>query len=129
MKLLATGSSILAATQKFRDTLTGRKYSVHLILDALRSDFSSRSLHYWRDKSRREVDFVVERSGGEVDALEAKINPDAFSPRSLRVFREHYPEGRNLLVCPFVDSPYAIRSGGMEVTVCGTPHIAQCLAR
>ncbi len=31
LKVLATGSSTLAATQKFRDTLTGRKRQVHLV--------------------------------------------------------------------------------------------------
>ena len=29
-KILATGSSTLAATKKFRDSLTGRKHSIHL---------------------------------------------------------------------------------------------------
>ncbi len=31
LKILATGSSTLAATRKFRDTLTGRKRAVHLV--------------------------------------------------------------------------------------------------
>lgn len=31
LKILATGSSTLAATKKFRDTLTGRKRTVHLV--------------------------------------------------------------------------------------------------
>lgn len=31
LKILATGSSTLAATRKFRDTLTGRKRTVHLV--------------------------------------------------------------------------------------------------
>jgi hypothetical protein len=31
LKILATGSSTLAASRKFRDTLTGRKHSVHLV--------------------------------------------------------------------------------------------------
>lgn len=30
LKILATGSSTLAASKKFRDTLTGRKRAVHL---------------------------------------------------------------------------------------------------
>ena len=59
--------------------------------DALRSDFHSRSLHYWREKSQREVDVVVEQSRGEVDALEAEINPDALNPKSLNVFENTIP--------------------------------------
>ncbi len=95
----------------------------HLVLDELRDNFSARCLHYWRDKSQREIDFVIDRPEGEVDAIEAKVNPDAFNVKSLTVFREHYPEGRNVLMCPFVDTPYAIRRGELTVTVCGTQHI------
>ena len=35
VRVLATGSSTLAATRKFRDSLTGRKQSVHLCTDVL----------------------------------------------------------------------------------------------
>lgn len=53
LRLLATGSSTLAATKKFRDSLTGRKVSVHLtpvlwtecLADAGITDFSRRLLH------------------------------------------------------------------------------------
>ena len=111
-----------------RETDRGHLWE-HLVLDELRAQLPSRSLHYWRDKGQREVDFVVEQTEEQVDTIEAKNNPDAFNARSLAVFREHYPDGRNLVVCPFVDSPYSIRRGGMEIRVCGTPHINHCIAR
>lgn len=97
----------------------------HMVLDELRDHFASSCLHYWRDKSQREVDFVIDRPEGAVDTVEAKVNPDAFNVRSLTVFRDHYPEGKNVLMCPFVDAPYAIRPGGMRVTICGTQHIEE----
>jgi predicted AAA+ superfamily ATPase len=53
LRVLATGSSTLAATRKFRDSLTGRKVSIHLppvpwtecLLDAGITDLRHRLLH------------------------------------------------------------------------------------
>lgn len=90
----------------------------NLVLDELRTNVPRAAIHYWRDKSHREVDFVVERSAGRIDAIEAKINPDAFELNGLRAFRELYPQGENLLVCPFVNEPYVIKKGPFEIKVC-----------
>lgn len=92
----------------------------NLVLDELRATTPREAIHYWRDKGQREVDFVVERAEGRVDAVEAKINPDAFEINGLRAFRELYPEGENLLVCPFVKTPYVIKKGSFEIRVRGT---------
>lgn len=73
----------------------------HLVLDTLRA-VPVPKIHFWRDKQQREVDFVLPRSRGSVDALECKWNPDAFEPGSLTAFRENYPAGRNYLLCPGV---------------------------
>jgi len=75
-------------------------------------------LYHWRDKSGREVDFVVRR-GREVDAVECKVNPDRFDPASLAVFREAYPRGRNFVVCPGIQDAYDRRFGGLVVRVVG----------
>jgi predicted AAA+ superfamily ATPase len=90
----------------------------HLVLDTLRAETGGDVLHYWRDKSGREVDFVVRR-GREVDAFECKINPDRFDPESMSVFREAYPRGRNFLVCPGIQEPYDRRSGRLMLRVVG----------
>ena len=95
----------------------------NLVLDELRALYPPTAIHYWRDKSRREIDFVIERPGKRVDALEAKINPDAFDPAALTVFRQLYPSGRNLLVCPFVREPHTITKGGFSLDICSTPHL------
>jgi intracellular sulfur oxidation DsrE/DsrF family protein len=60
------------------------------------------AIHYWRDKSQREIEFVV-------------AHPDA-----LKAFRALYPRGANYLVCPLVSEPYTVRKGGLAVKVCGT---------
>jgi predicted AAA+ superfamily ATPase len=94
----------------------------NLVLDELRTAYPPSAIHYWRDKSGREIDFVLEFPGGRVDAVEAKINPDAFAADHLRFFRDRYPQGKNLLVCPFVAESYTIRRQGFDVEVCSTPH-------
>ncbi len=64
------------------------------VLDSLRLRFKD-AVRYWRDKSGREVDFVVRRPGGRVDAVEAKLSPDGFACDSRAAFRALCPEGRD----------------------------------
>jgi len=94
----------------------------NLVLDELRATHPASSIHYWRDKSRREIDFVVERTAGQADAVEAKINPDAFESANLMAFRQLYPHGANYLVCPFVREPYSLSKGRLVLQVCSTAH-------
>ncbi len=95
----------------------------HLVLDYLRTVLPGRRLHYWRDKSGREVDFVVEVGPGAVDTVEAKITPEAVGTRGLAAFRTLYPEGRDFVVCPTVAAPYTVHRGGRPLTVCGLAHL------
>ena len=96
----------------------------NLILDELCQLFPLRKIHYWRDKSQREIDFIIEHSEQRVDALEAKLTPDAFEAKSLKVFREMYPHGENRVVCPYVKEPYLLHKGNLEVLVCGVEHLS-----
>jgi len=81
----------------------------HLVLDTLRARLPERALRFWRDKSQREVDFVVKRTSRAVDAIECKINPDRFDPANLLAFRSLYPSGDNFVVSPFVKRPFQRR--------------------
>lgn len=92
----------------------------NLVLDELRATFPHRSIHYWRDKSGREIDFVVEKSDGRVDAWEAKVNPDAVDHDALGVFRRLYPAGNNYLVCPYVREPYVVTKANLSLCVLST---------
>lgn len=99
----------------------------NLALDELLAELPASRLHYWRDGAGREVDFVIPCGRDRVAAVEAKISPDAFSAGGLRAFREAYPEGPDLLCCPFVEEPYPRRFGGKTVTVCSPGHIPALL--
>jgi hypothetical protein len=81
----------------------------HLVLDSLRSTESENDLYYWRDKSGREIDFVIKKADNTVDAIECKINPDKINVKSLTAFRKIYPKGKNYCICPFIKESYTIR--------------------
>ena len=90
----------------------------HLVLDTLRSLFNDINLYYWRDKSGYEIDFVVKDKNGAVTAIECKINPDQFGPKSLIAFRTLYPRGKNVVVSPFVKTPYERSIDKLTVRFC-----------
>jgi predicted AAA+ superfamily ATPase len=96
----------------------------HLVLDVLHASTGGEGLHYWRDKSGREVDFVVEK-GREAVAVECKVNPDRFDPASLLAFRALAPKGRDYLVCPGIEKAYDRRVGGRTVRVAGCSHLLE----
>ncbi len=61
--------------------------AVHFWRDA---GFGDYDLQYWRDKEKREVDFVVLLDRKPVAAIECKLSDTNFSPGLLR-FKEHFP--------------------------------------
>ncbi len=87
----------------------------HLALDTLHTVVDDGALFYWRDKSGREVDFVVRGARQKADAIECKINPDSFDPAHLNAFRSLYPEGRNYVLSPHIKSSYQRRYGKLRV--------------
>jgi predicted AAA+ superfamily ATPase len=86
----------------------------HLVLDTLMATPVPRA-YFWRDTAGREVDFVVPRTGGSVDAIECKWNSEAFEAEGLKKFRESYPEGRNFLVSPNITAAYPRNLKGLKV--------------
>jgi len=87
----------------------------HLVLDTLRTVFDNHDLFYWRDKSGREVDFIIKGGRQQSDTLECKINPDHFDPFPLTLFRSFYPGGKNYIVSPHIKSSYERRYEKLRV--------------
>jgi predicted AAA+ superfamily ATPase len=92
----------------------------HLVLDMLRSHVPENQLFYWRDKSNREIDFVVKRSENSIDIIESKVSPDNLSLKAIQMFREIYPTGNNYCYSPFTDEPYSIEKDGLKIKYIGT---------
>jgi len=90
----------------------------HLVLEHLQARVPDVPVRYWRDKAKRELDFVLVHRRDHVDVIECKWDPSAFDPSALRVFRDAYQKGRNYLVTPSGDPAYTRRVGTLDVRVC-----------
>ncbi len=88
----------------------------HLILDSLLSQFRREQVFYWRDKSNKEIDFVIRAHSNEYHAIECKVDPDSFSSKSLAEFRAWYPKGKNFVVSPHTSRKYHRSFDSMKVT-------------
>ena len=100
----------------------------HLVLNEIQAHLPpGAKVRYWRSKHGNEIDFVLLRRGHPPIAIECKWSADHFESRNLRVFRSHYPEGRNLLVAADVDRSFARSLGGVELEVVGLAGLAALL--
>jgi uncharacterized protein len=74
----------------------------HVVLETLQASVVPRgiSVHFWRDKRQREVDFVIPAGRNAVHAIECKWSTAGFETRGLTAFRAEHPRGRNFLVVP-----------------------------
>lgn len=87
----------------------------HWVLNELHGYLQRPILHYWRDKRGHEVDFVLILRGRSPIAIECKWRAESFDPDNLKVFRRHYPEGPNWVVCEDVSRGYIRRYGNLNV--------------
>jgi uncharacterized protein len=99
----------------------------HLVLETLQSLPALPRIHYWRDKSKREVDFVLPRARDRVDAIEVKWKAAAFEPGNLKAFRAVYPRGRNWLVTGQTSPAHGIEVGGLALTSVGVEGLRTAL--
>jgi predicted AAA+ superfamily ATPase len=88
----------------------------HVVLETLQATIvpHGRRLHFWRNKERREVDFVVPATRGVVHAIECKWSTARFETKGLTAFRKEHSRGKNFLVVP--EEPTRERTYG-ELTV------------
>jgi len=95
----------------------------HLVIDSLRTFIPDHDLYYWRDKSGREVDFVIKANNNKTIAIECKISPERLESNNQLAFRSIYPDGENYIICPYVKEPYHIRSQGLIIRVISPENI------
>lgn len=99
----------------------------HFVLNELHAAMGRSVVRYWRTKSGREVDFVIDAPGRAPDLVECKWTMDAFDPNGMKAFRAKYPAGRNFVVARDAHEPITKRSGGMTVRVLPIADIAVAL--
>lgn len=88
----------------------------NLTLDVLLSRLDKKSVYFWRDKQKREIDFVYSKNNIAFDVIEAKWSADAYNVENLSVFRSIYPKGQNIVVTSQATPAYAKKFGKHLVT-------------
>lgn len=78
----------------------------HLVLDELRAHFEPEHLFYWRDKRKREIDFVLARRGEAPLAIECKWKLKSGQENHFSAFQSSYPNARLILVSTDSEQPY-----------------------
>jgi hypothetical protein len=71
----------------------------------------------------RLIDFIIRGKNKSIHALQCRINPDYFNVNSLKVFREIYPLGRNVVIYPFVSESFVQKIDGNTVLFCSIENI------
>jgi len=87
----------------------------HFVLNEIQASLQTQQVHYWRDKNKHEIDFVIRRQGIAPDAIECKWSAGEFDPKNLLAFRRQYPQGKNWVVSSDVDQEFARQVKGVEV--------------
>lgn len=70
----------------------------HLVLDELRVHFDASHIHYWRDKRKRELDFVLAGRGRSPLGIECKWKMKSGQTTHFPAFQSLYPDARCILV-------------------------------
>lgn len=96
----------------------------HLVLNELQSLLQFAPIHYWRDKQKHEVDFVLTRRGKPPIAIECKWSAKAFEPAGLCAFRNRHPHGENWVVAFDVEKMYRKKAGEHEIQFMGLQNLA-----
>lgn len=112
-----------------RDDDRGRLLE-HLVLGELTARFGTSRLHYWRDKQKHEVDFVLEVGRRrELLAIECKSSAAKLDAAGLQAFRRKHPKGRNLVVTLRATEANKRTFGDVEVEVVPYLELARHLDR
>jgi predicted AAA+ superfamily ATPase len=78
----------------------------HFVLNEIHAAAQSRSVYYWRDKQKHELDFIWAPRGQAPLAVECRWSAKEFDPGNLRIFRRDHPKGENVVVAHDVDRPF-----------------------
>ena len=100
----------------------------HFVLNEMQASLQTQQIHYWRDKNRHEIDFVIRKRGGAPDAIECKWSAGEFDPKNLLAFRRQYSHGKNWVVSADVDQSYTRQVKGVEVRYVGLRGLVNELA-
>jgi hypothetical protein len=87
----------------------------HYVLNEIHARLQRRDVQTWRDKQHHEIDFILQKSARQVEAIECKLSADQFDPGHLKIFRGLHPLGKNFVVASDVDGSYRKDYRDMQV--------------
>jgi len=101
----------------------------HIVLNELQAHLPvGAKIRYWRTKHGNEVDFVLQRRGGEPVAIECKWSADGLDASDLRVFRRHYAGGETYVVAHDVTRPLEREIAGVTLTIISLEDLVRRIA-
>ena len=100
----------------------------HYVLNEVNSRGLTGRLHYWRDKSGHEVDFVWIKAGEPPIAIECKWSADNADIKNIRIFRKRYPRGANIIVAQDIERSYSRSIAGLEFSFVNLDGLIEKLA-
>jgi hypothetical protein len=95
----------------------------HFVLNELQAKLQTRNIHYWRDKSGHEIDFVLKHPAKPPMVIEAKWSASAFDPSHLLALRRAYPDGRNFVVSRDTRRRYSRKIQSVQVEFVSLPEL------
>jgi predicted AAA+ superfamily ATPase len=101
----------------------------HFVLNQICAHGWSGSLRYWRDKQKREVDFVLLRRGKPPLAIETKWKAGQAEHHNLLAFHASYPEADLVVVASDIDRSYQRTSKGVPIRYVSLKGLVRSLDR
>jgi len=87
----------------------------HFVLNEIFAATQSRTIGYWRDKQKHEIDFIWAPRGRTPLAIECKWSAGEFDAGNLRIFRRQHPKGDNVVVAHDVERSFRRTYDGLVV--------------
>lgn len=91
----------------------------HYVLNQLCAHGWRGNVRYWRDKQKREVDFILLRWGKPPLAIETKWKAGQAGHRNLMAFHRNYPDAELMVVANDIDRSYKHARNGVSVQYVG----------
>ena len=86
----------------------------HFVLNEIHAQTQSHEVHYWRNKSGHEVDFILAKRSQPPIAIECKWSSSELDPSGLKAFRKIYPKGHNYIVTSDIEKAYIKHYGDLK---------------
>ncbi len=86
----------------------------NITLDMLKTIFPRKTIKFWRDENKNEIDFIVDDKSTLI-AIEAKMDYKRFNPKAFKLFNSLYATKKNFVVAPNVRKPFVKKYDSLEV--------------